>query len=41
MNPIITDAWCDRLRVAREHAFLIPAGARLPFVPKGKVFRIQ
>ena len=23
---IITDAQCDRVRVRREHAFLIPAG---------------
>jgi hypothetical protein len=36
---IITDAQCDRVRVRREHAFLIPAGAALPFVPRGPVFR--
>jgi MoxR-like ATPase len=24
-----------------EHAFLIPDGARLPFAPRGKVFRIR
>ena len=36
---VITDAWCDRVRVRREHAFLIPAGAALPFVPRGPVFR--
>ncbi|MDR1299688.1 MAG: hypothetical protein LBJ84_05495, partial [Oscillospiraceae bacterium] len=37
---IITDGYCDdRLALhGREHAFLIPKGARLPFVPKGKVF---
>lgn len=35
---IITDGYCDRLRIHREHAFLIPKGQHLPFVPKGKVF---
>jgi predicted metal-dependent peptidase len=40
---IITDAYCeDRLLLhGREHAFLIPQGARLPFAPKGKVFRMR
>ena len=38
---IITDGCCDRLEVRREHAFLLPAGADLPFVPKGPVFRIR
>ena len=38
---IITDGCCDRLSIKREHAFLLPADGRLPFVPKGKVFRIQ
>jgi predicted metal-dependent peptidase len=37
---IITDGFCDRLRVGRPHAFLIPRGRHLPFVPKGQVFRI-
>lgn len=36
---VITDGWCDRVRVKREHAFLIPAGATLPFRPRGPVFR--
>jgi predicted metal-dependent peptidase len=36
---VITDGWCDRVRVRREHAYLIPAGAVLPFVPRGPVFR--
>ena len=36
---VITDAWCDHVRVQREHAFLIPAGAVLPFAPRGPVFR--
>lgn len=38
---IITDGWCDTLRVRREHAYLLPAGASLPFAAKGPVFRIQ
>ncbi len=40
---IITDGYCeDRLILhGREHAFLIPMGAQLPFVPKGKVFRVR
>ncbi|HEX8336129.1 MAG TPA: hypothetical protein VF621_05325, partial [Pyrinomonadaceae bacterium] len=37
---IITDGFCDRLHVRRPHAFLIPRGRHLPFVPKGQVFRI-
>ncbi len=40
---IITDGYCDRLRVrhSREHAFLMPKGCSLPFVPKGQVFYIE
>lgn len=38
---IITDALCDRVRVQRDHAFLIPAGAVLPFPPRGPVFRFS
>jgi len=39
---IITDGGCDKLILhGREHAFLIPGSAHLPFVPKGKVFRIK
>jgi len=39
---IITDAECDKVMLyGREHAFLIPQGAQLPFVPKGKVFRMR
>ena len=39
---IITDAECDKVVLyGREHAFLIPHGARLPFVPRGKVFRMR
>jgi predicted metal-dependent peptidase len=38
---IITDGKCDRLQIRREHAFLLPDGADLPFIPKGPVFRIR
>ncbi len=38
---VITDGQCDRLRIRREHAFLLPRGRRLPFVPRGEVFRID
>jgi len=38
---LITDAMCDRVRVQRDHAFLIPAGAVLPFPPRGPVFRFS
>jgi predicted metal-dependent peptidase len=38
---IITDGFCDKVVLhGREHAFLIPRGAALPFAPKGRVFRI-
>ena len=35
---IITDAYCDTFRCRREHAILIPKGARLPFKATGEVF---
>ncbi|HEX7833678.1 MAG TPA: VWA-like domain-containing protein [Thermoanaerobaculia bacterium] len=38
---IITDGLCDRFLVKREHAFLLPQGRSLPFVPKGPVFYIN
>ncbi|OAR22991.1 hypothetical protein A8W25_25970 [Streptomyces sp. ERV7] len=38
---IITDGWCDVLRVGREHAYLVPQGGALPFTPKGPVFRVH
>ena len=38
---VITDGWCDVLRIRREHAFLIPAGAHLPFRARGPVFRMS
>nr|WP_212834991.1 hypothetical protein [Catellatospora sp. TT07R-123] len=38
---IITDGECDVLRVRREHAYLMPAHARLPFTPRGPVFALR
>lgn len=37
---VITDAQCDHVRIRRDHAYLVPAGARLPFTPFGPVFRM-
>lgn len=33
---VITDGWCDPLRVRRGHAYLIPQGNRLPFTARGR-----
>ncbi|WP_225826135.1 DUF2201 family putative metallopeptidase [Streptomyces naphthomycinicus] len=38
---VVTDGWCDVLRVRREHAYLIPQGSHLPFTPRGPVFRVR
>ena len=38
---VITDAWIDRVRIKREHAYLIPVGAVLPFPARGPVFRFS
>lgn len=40
---VITDTELadDRLRVRRDHAYLVPAGRRLPFPPKGPVFHMR
>ena len=38
---IITDGRCDKLRIARDHAFLMPEGARLPFAPVGPIFGLR
>ncbi|GAA1558294.1 hypothetical protein GCM10009804_13850 [Kribbella hippodromi] len=38
---LITDGECDVVRVRREHAWLIPRSASLPFVAKGPVFRVE
>ncbi len=38
---LITDGFCeDDLRVARDHAFLLSSGGRLPFVARKPVFRM-
>jgi predicted metal-dependent peptidase len=37
---VITDGYCDVVRIQREHAFLVPDSARLPFTPRGPVFRL-
>jgi predicted metal-dependent peptidase len=39
---IITDGECEPLTVhRREHAYLMPRGARLPFTPRGEVFDVR
>ncbi|MEU2157368.1 VWA-like domain-containing protein [Streptomyces sp. NPDC019396] len=38
---VITDGDCDTLRVRRDHAYLVPQGACLPFTPRGPVFRMR
>lgn len=39
---VITDGFIDKVVFhGRTHAFLVPEAARLPFVPKGKVFRVN
>lgn len=38
---IITDGYCDRLQIKREHAYLVPKGTNLPFPAKGPVFKIS
>lgn len=38
---VITDGACDVLQIAREHAFLLPQGRRLPFRPRGEVFYLS
>jgi predicted metal-dependent peptidase len=38
---VITDGYCDVLRVRREHAYLIPQGSSLPFTARGPVFRVK
>ncbi|MFJ8110599.1 hypothetical protein [Streptomyces sp. NPDC096132] len=38
---VITDGWCDVLRIRRDHAYLIPQGGRLPFTAQGPVFRVR
>jgi hypothetical protein len=38
---VITDGYCDNVRIRRDHAFLLPKGHSLPFPPRGPVFRVE
>ena len=38
---VITDGACDALQIPREHAFLLPEGARLPFATRAPIFRFD
>lgn len=38
---VITDGQCDVLSIRREHAFLMPEGARLPFHARGPQFKFE
>lgn len=38
---VVTDTECDHVRPCREHAYLVPAGRNLPFIPRGPVFRMR
>jgi predicted metal-dependent peptidase len=38
---VITDGQCDRVRIRRDHGYLVPAGARLPFRDGSPVFRFS
>ncbi|WP_246064504.1 hypothetical protein [Nonomuraea longispora] len=38
---VITDGQCDVLRIRREHAFLLPQGASLPFRARRPVFYLK
>ena len=38
---IITDGQCDKLSCLREHAYLLPAGRRLPFPARAEVFYLS
>lgn len=38
---VITDGYCDVLTVRRQHAYLMPRTARLPFSPGGPVFEVR
>lgn len=35
---IITDGFCDKLTLKRDHAYILPKGRHLPFIPRGPVF---
>ena len=35
---VITDGECDKLSIKRDHAYVMPRGARLPFSTRAEVF---
>ena len=37
---VITDGFCDKLNIRRDHCLVVPKSARLPFTPRGPVFRV-
>jgi hypothetical protein len=37
----ITDGFCDSLTIKRDHAFLMPEGARLPFPTRQPIFHFD
>lgn len=37
---VITDGYCDHLRINRQHAYVLAPGGRLSFPAKGPVFRL-
>ncbi|WP_028611700.1 DUF2201 family putative metallopeptidase [Paenibacillus harenae] len=38
---IITDGMCDKVTLKRDHAYILPKGRHLPFMPRGPVFRMD
>lgn len=39
---ILTDAYCEHdLQIHRDHAFVVPIGARLPFNARGPIFEVR
>lgn len=38
---IVTDGYIDDLHPTRDHAYLMPAGSRLPYRPRGPVFFME
>jgi predicted metal-dependent peptidase len=38
---VITDGFCDSLTIKRDHAFLMPEGARLPFPTRHPIFHFD
>ena len=38
---VVTDGACDTFTIRRDHAILLPSDGRLPFTPRGPIFRIR